>query len=129
MISSPFCYYHLTLSLATLSTRCSDPLLLLISSLILTPISSTHLTFPHPLIQHNQESESRWLVERNAHLRQIERLNDELLRIQRVREAEEAEMRRAAQVLDHSFFPFFPFFVCNHLHCIPLLHAELFILC
>lgn len=47
------------------------------------------------------ESESRWLLERNAQIRQIERLNDELLRIQRVREAEEAEMRRAAQVREH----------------------------
>ena len=43
-------------------------------------------------------SETRWLAEKSTYGRQIERLNDELIRSQRAREAVEAEVRRTSKV-------------------------------
>ena len=49
-------------------------------------------------LTHTPGSESRWHEERSGQARLLERMNDELVRAQRAKEALEAETRRAAVV-------------------------------
>ena len=80
-----------------------SPSLPLITPQFFLPSSIPHSlppTISSPTLFSPKGSESRWHAERSAQGRQIERLNDELVRSHRAKDAVEAESRRISHVSD-----------------------------
>ena len=95
------------------------PSLPLITPQFFLPSSIPHSlppTISSPTLFSPKGSESRWHAERSAQGRQIERLNDELVRSHRAKDVVEAESRRISHVsVSGSFIPT-PTLACSHPH-------------